>query len=50
MEWILVSKLTEQEFSAIVEALTMFDKVNLEENARLAAEKLAEAGEGNSVP
>jgi transposase-like protein len=42
----LVSKLTDQEFSTIVEALTVFDMANLTENTRLATEKLAEAGEG----
>jgi len=45
----LVNKISEKEFSTIVEALKTFDMVNLEENARLAAEKLAEAGEGSSV-
>jgi len=34
----LISKLTVQEFSSIVEKLTVFDMVNLTENARLAAE------------
>lgn len=45
----LVNKMQEKEFSTIVEALKVFDMVNLEENARLAAEMLAEAGEGNSM-
>lgn len=38
--------MTDREFSAIVEALTVFDMANLTENTRLAAEKLAEAGRG----
>lgn len=45
----LVNKMQEKEFSTIVEALKVFDMVNLEENARLAAEKLPEADEGNSL-
>jgi len=45
----LVDKMQEKEFSTIVEALKIFDMVNLKENARLATEMLAEAGEGNSM-
>lgn len=45
----LVNKMQEKEFSTIVEALKTFDMVNLYENARLAAEELAEAGKGNGM-